>query len=344
MKKPAFQPATLWLWTFGVGFALISTLLVWTLFTPAPYGDLTRIGRLSENQFGWTRPAPPMDEKLLHSSPLDEADVLVVGDSFSMTLYWQADLVRAGYKVATTYWGEIGYLCTDFGDWVRGQGFKGQLVIVESIERAFDERLRRSEACTATADGRPLKIRPGPFLGPLTQKPAGALNWSAKLTTGPITWSNTRHAARAPSDTQHGDETLVRVVPEGCRQFSHPLCHKVPFFKEDIDHGPLTQQTFARMQRLAAAQPSLQMLWMVIPNKTTVYLDPGHSQEFVAGLRAHPELGPNLFDFAQQARHEVQDFYFPNDTHMSMHGQVAMGAVMLQEVSRRLPRPGAPGS
>ena len=340
MKKPA----SLWLTTFGVGFALISTLLVWTLFTPAPYGDLTRIGRLSENQFGWTRPAPPMDAQLLHSAPLDQADVLVVGDSFSMTLYWQADLVRAGYKVATTYWGEIGYLCGNFEEWLRSQGYKGKLVIVESIERAFDERLQRSEACPAIAEGRKLKIKPDPFLGPLTQKPSGTLNWSAKLTTGAITWSNTRRTQREPGDTQHGDETLVRVVPDGCKQFSHPMCNKAPFFMEDLEKGPLTAQTFERMQRITASQPELQMLWMVIPNKTTVYLDPQYSAPFVQGLRAHPELGPNLFDFAERARHEVKDFYFPNDTHMSMHGQLALGAVMLQEVRKRLPLPVPPGS
>lgn len=340
MKKPA----SLWLKTFAVGFAVISALLVWTLFTPPSYGDLTRIGRLSENQFGWTHTPPVVEPHLLHSAPLGEADVLVVGDSFSMTLYWQSDLVRAGYKVATTYWGEIGYLCEDFGQWVRGQGFKGSLVIVESVERAFDERLQRSEACAQIAQGRKLHIRPDPFLGPLTQKPASAFNWSAKLTTGLITWRNTRRTTKEPGDTQHGDEVIVRVVPEGCSQFTHRLCTKLPIFKEDIDHGPLTAQTFERMQRLTAAQPELKMLWMVIPNKTTVYLDPDHSRAFAQGLKAHPELGPDLFDFAQQTRHQVKDLYFPNDTHMSMPGQLAMGAVMLQEVRKRLPPPSAPGS
>lgn len=331
--------ATLWLKTFCVGFALISALLVWTLFTPAPYGDLTRIGRLSETQFGWTHTPPTVDAALLHSAPLDQADVLVLGDSFSMTLYWQADLVRAGYKVATTYWGEIGYMCGDFNEWLRAQGFKGKLVIAQSIERAFDERVQRSEACAHIDEGRKLKIRPDPFLGPLTQKPSGGLNWSAKLTTGLITWRNTRRTLNEPGDTQHGDETLVRVVPDGCKQFTHALCNKLPIFKEDIDHGPLTQQTFERMQRITAAQAPLQILWMVIPNKTTVYLDREHSAAFVQRLRAHPELGPNLFDFAEAARHEVKDFYFPNDTHMSMFGQRAMGALMLQEVRKHLPPP-----
>lgn len=334
MKKPA----ALWLKTFCIGFAIISALLVWTLFTPVPYGDLTRIGRLSEDQFGWRQQPPAMDPALLHAVPLDQADVLVVGDSFSMTFYWQADLVRAGYKVATTYWGEIGYLCGNFSNWVRAAGFRGRLVIVESVERALDERLRRSEACPQMVDRR-LQLKTEPFLGPLTQKPAGGLNWGAKLTTGAITWSNTRRALRESGDTRHGEQTLVRNVPDGCRQFSHPLCTKAPFFQEDLDNGPLTAETFARLQRVDAAHPTLDLLWMVIPNKTTVYLDPQYSSAFVEGLRAHPELGPDLFAFAQRVRHEVVDFYFPNDTHLSMHGQVALGREMLRAVRKRLPAP-----
>ena len=334
---------SLWLATFGVGFAIISALLVWTLFTPAPYGDLTRIGRLSETQFGWRHDPPVVDPAHLRAVPLDQADILVLGDSFSMTYRWQAALVQAGYKVSTTYWGQVGYMCGDFTDWVRREGFKGRMVIVESVERAFDERMRRSEQCSRMVERR-LELKTEPFLGPLTQKPAPGLNWAAKLTTGPITWLDTRKAMRAQGDTQHGDETLVRIVPDGCKQFSNLACDRVPFFKEDIDNGPLTAQTFERMQRLTVANPSLDLLWMIIPNKTTVYLDPQHSAPFVALMKANPALGPDLFTWAQEARFNTRDFYFPNDTHLSMLGQVSLGKAMLQEVEKRLGRPGRAGS
>ena len=337
------NPARSWLSFFLAGFLVIVAMLIVTLFTPAPYGDLTRIGRLSDADFGWRAPPPVVDKAYVQGVPLAEADVVVVGDSFSMTHRWQSKLVQQGYKVSTMYWGQIGWLCEDFTPWIRKAGFKGRLIVVESIERAFDERMQRSEACPAMIE-RPLRIKTEPFLGPLTQKPAPGLNWSAKLTAGPITWSHTRRAVRETGDTQHGRETLVRVVPDGCSQFSHALCDKVPFFKEDIDNGPLTAQTFARMQRITAANPSFDLVWMVIPNKTTVYLDPQHSKEFVQGLRANPGLGPDLFAMAERARHEVRDFYFPNDTHISMHGQLALGAVMLQEVRKRQPPTAAPDS
>jgi hypothetical protein len=37
----------------------------------------------------------------------------------------------------------------------------------------------------------------------------------------------------------------------------------------------------------------------------------------------------------------VKDLYFPNDTHMSMHGQVILGRLMLDEVRKVLPTPPA---
>ncbi|RYF45632.1 MAG: hypothetical protein EOO27_40970 [Comamonadaceae bacterium] len=330
------QPARLWLRTFCAGFVIITALLIVTLFTPPPYGDLSRIGRLSDAQFGWLQPPPEVDPKLLHGVPLDQADVLIVGDSFSMTFYWQSALVRAGYRVATTYWGEIGYLCSNFSDRVREAGFQGKLVIVESVEREMHERLLKSEQCPLVVNKK-LQPKTEPFTKPLTQKPQPGLNWSAKLTTGVITYLNTRRAVETKSDEQFGDETLVRGVVDGCRQFSHQLCDRAPFFKEDIDNGALTAADFERLQRITRGQ-SIPLMWMVIPNKTTVYVDPMHSRPFVQALDA-ARYGPNLFAFAEAERFQVRDFYFPNDTHLSMHGQLALGERMLQAVKEVVPLP-----
>src|ERR1700712_1255453 len=132
-------PARSWLRSFAAGFVIIVSMLLVTLFTPAPYGDLTRIGRLSDAEFGW-RAAPPVVEKqYIKGAPLDQADVLVLGDSFSMTLRWQSRLVKEGYKVATIYWGQTGPMCSDFTPWIRHAGFKGKLVVVESVERLLGD-------------------------------------------------------------------------------------------------------------------------------------------------------------------------------------------------------------
>ena len=87
--------------------------------------------------------------------PLDQADVLVIGDSFSMYYAWQSPLVGAGYRIASAHWDKIGPLCDDFASWLRREGFKGKLVLIESIERLLPERLdagaRLPQPCTAAS-------------------------------------------------------------------------------------------------------------------------------------------------------------------------------------------------
>jgi hypothetical protein len=329
-------PAKVWLLTFLAGFIVISAMLAVTLLTPIPYGDLSRIGRLSDHQFGWLAPPPKVDPELLRGAPIDQADILVIGDSFSMTYRWQSTLVKAGYRVSTTYWLDLGgTLCNGMDDWLAKSGFRGKLVIVESVERFLNERLRPDAQCATMK--KPLEIKPTPFAAPLEDVPGFALNWGAQLTSGLTTYRNTRHAMKTPGDTVFNTETMARPVPDGCKFFSNRLCDKALFLSEDIRNGELTAANAETMKSFTAARRT-PLLWMVIPNKTTVYLDRDHSKDFVTAYR-NADLGPDLFGWAQTRHALTRDFYFPNDTHLSMHGQLELGELMLNEVRKKLPEP-----
>jgi hypothetical protein len=330
------KSARLWLRCFAAGFVIIISMLVVTLFTPAPYGDLTRIGRLSDTDFGWLAAPPVVIKAYVKGVPLDEADVLVVGDSFSMTLRWQSRLVKEGYKVATIYWGQTGPLCSDFTPWIRRAGFKGKLVVVESVERLLGDRLNDGATCT-TMSKEPV-VKTAPFLEPLEAVPGFTLNWSAKLTTGLITYENMRKVRKVSGSLLFNDETWVRPVQDGCRYFSHKLCEKALFFYEDTDNPPLKPAAVEQMKVFTQAQSDLKFLWMVIPDKTTVYVDTQHAAPFVAAFKTS-KMGPDLFSFAADERAKVRDFYFPNDTHLSMHGQLILGERMLQAIHQVLPPP-----
>ena len=219
-------PAKVWLRFFLIGYIVLMVLWIVSLTSPVPYGDLTRIGRLSEREFGWTAPPPQVDPAYLKGTPVDQADVLVIGDSFSMTFRWQSVLTRAGYRVATTNWG----------------------------------------------------------------------------------------------------------------QYENALCDKMPFFAEDEDNGPLTPAHLDWMKNFTKAHGKVPIIWMVIPNKTTVYLKPDYSRDFETAFRASG-LGPDLYAFTREKHTQIRDFYFPNDTHMSMHGQFALGERMLTAVREVLPAP-----
>lgn len=333
-------PAKLWLRIFLSGFVVIVALLLVTLNTPAFYGDMTRIGLLSETAFGWKIEPPVVDPKYLAASPVSEADILVIGDSFSMSNRWQSELTRAGYKVATMFWGQTNErLCDDFDTWLAQGGFKGKLVIVESVERLLNDRLVSTQTCKTTA--RPLTAGLKPFFEPLHEVPKPGLNWDGKLTSGLFIFNNTRNAARSDGPLLVNKRILVRPVPDGCSLFSHQLCDKVPFWPADDENGELTVENAAQMKAFAAAHPQHPILWMVIPNKTTVYVKPEHSKDFVTAL-LRDGLGPDLFSWGLAQKTLVRDFFFPNDTHISMQGQLVLGRRMLEAVRQLLPPPPKP--
>jgi hypothetical protein len=326
-------PAVLWLRIFLIGFALTAALLLVTMWTPVPYGDLSRLGQLSEHEFGWREPPPALPLELMRGVPIDQADILVVGDSFSMTFVWQAALVKAGHRVTTIYWGHLPGLCRDFSQWIMRAGFRGELIVVESIERLLAERLDQSEACNAMPPGAP-KVKLQPFIQPLLAVPSFNFNVDAKLTSGLLTYWNTRRS-RNSLDVQFADLVRVRTVPDGCAYFSHKLCEKALFFPEDNTKVELSERTVEQMEAFNRAQRSIPVLWMVVPDKTTVYVEPEHSARFVAALRT-TQLGPDLFAAAREARRTVRDLYFPNDTHLSMHGQLWIGQLMLTAVRKTM--------
>ncbi|MEJ8846493.1 hypothetical protein [Variovorax rhizosphaerae] len=332
------SPAKLWLRVFLAGFALITALVALTLLTPVPYGDLSRIGRLSDHEFGWRLEPPPLIEKDLIESPPNEADILVVGDSFSMTQQWQAALVHAGYRVTSTFWATYGEaLCGDVDQWIAKSGFHGKLIIFQSVERLLDERMQKAQDCANGQMTKEFTSKPEPFVQPFRKVPGFELNWSAKLTSGLISYRNTRRAKEATSDVLITRQTMVRLVPDGCERFSHRLCDRALFYADDVDNGPLTTTTLERLKAFSSLRKT-PLLWMVIPNKTTTYLKPDYSREFVEGFNKLG-VGPDLFSLLRERRLTMRDLYFPNDTHISPHGQVLLGQVMLQEVRKILPAP-----
>ena len=328
-------PAQLWLRIFLSGFAVIVALLAVTLTTRVPYGDLSRIGLLSEEEFGWRIDQPRIDPQYLRASPVDQADILVIGDSFSVTFGWQSALTKAGYHVTTIYWAELNEsLCGDFDEWLDRAGFRGKLIVLESVERLLPERVENMKTCTKMK--KPLKYRTEPFFTYPDRVPGFSLNWNAKLTSGYTTYRNTRQAKATEHEILAAKKIWVRPVQDGCEMFSHLLCNKALFFRDDDKNRELTEDDVAELHKFSAAHTVRPILWMVIPNKTTTYVMPDHSKDFVAAF-GRSDLGPELFTFALKQKTRVRDFYFPNDTHLSTFGQLVLGERILEAVQKIVP-------
>lgn len=151
--------------TVGAGLA------AWGWLLGPAVGDLTRIGGLSERDFGWSgavRAPRGVDRRLLSQDELfggaDPGDVLIFGDSFSMPSQsdtdWGAQLAaNRGLRVRVV-------LCQDFAlaaRWAMTEGLeRPRAVIMESAQRLVGSRAlgawQAHGACAAPGPVLPLVL------------------------------------------------------------------------------------------------------------------------------------------------------------------------------------------
>lgn len=172
------------------------------------------------------------------------------------------------------------------------------------MERLFGDRTKDSMKCQKMI--RPYDAMDHPLITPDETVPSPAPNWNVQFLTGITTYYNTWKAKKSATDIHFDWNTWVRPVPDGCKLFSHRSCDKMPFFAEDDDNGPLTLAHLEWMKNFTKAHSKLPIMWMVIPNKTTVYLKPDYSKDFEAGFRTSGLPGPDLFAFTREKHTQIR--------------------------------------
>jgi len=295
-------------------------------------GDLTRVSMLPESLFGWTKHQPALDARLFRQAKWEEADALVIGDSFSVPGIWQTVLTRAGLRVRTETWTDLPDICEDFGDWVNSKGFKGRYVLVEIIERNTEGTLRNSINCKSTTY-RATEWQASP---PATTPGWGNSNHSGRLSIGLRVYLNTwRYKQQRQRDNLNSlvmpGGVHVYHLAEGCKLFSHPQCEDVLFFDQDRP-DELGQPVLDDMRTLSSRIIGPQLIWVIIPDKSTTYLHPDKSFWSIA---EHEFQSPNILaTFTQAKQAHVIDLYQGNNTHLSTTGYLLMG----EAIYRSLPK------
>lgn len=322
-------------------FSLIVILAVaafgalgWYLLPLASYdGDLTRTGKLPESVFGWTRAQPQLAPELFKSASWADADVLVIGDSFSVGRVWQTQLTRSGLRVHTESWNTIHAICGDFQSWLRATGFKGRYIAIEVVERNALDTINESVACDKmfTTPAQTGFEYGGP---PPSQIDRSQRILSGRLSVGIETWLNARKYARlsAPASFKQwrvNDLTIVARVPDGCDLFSHTHCRDALFYggdpSGDLGSGMLDGMTVID-KRLSGYAP----IWVIVPDKSTTYLHP--DKQFWTQAAAHFNAPDILKNFRQAVQDKVIDLYPANNTHVSTTGYLRIGAMVLERI------------
>lgn len=314
-------------------------LLAWCMefYFEKLYGDLTRIGYFTERDFGWRSSQQLIPLEQFKDYPLAEADILVLGDSFSEKRAWQTRLIADGLKVATLHWkdlktaGDWNALPDNFGAALQTAGFKGRYVIIESIERLFQERVK-----TLSSEHHPI-IKPDITINAAPygrrervslSQPNGA-NWGVNALSNKIRLS-------LLSPDKYVESQRVQVIKfDGCQLFSNRLCNYELFIHDDF-----TKKTFNAIDNVLIVNKQLQKLgmqpiWVIIPDKSTVYLGHGKYNEYPyqniwQQFSEHSELiAPNLDTVFIQKKSTIKDFYMPNDGHLSTNAYLYLGDFLL---------------
>jgi hypothetical protein len=324
-------------------------IVIWLMesYFGSLYGDLTRIGQLDEADFGWHMQQPLVAVEFLKSYPLTEADILVIGDSFSNGLIWQSRLISAGFKPSTLKWDEFKpcSLGQNLGEVVRLAGFRGRYVVIENVEHGFQNRMNSSCDITSKIKGTAYN-GPAPQTEPPNSRSLISLNrdplggeWVVNALINKIKLNYFLESTNSYMEFGNG---RTRVVPiSGCAWFSNKLCNYGLFYYHDFD-----KSTFNSFSNILAVNADLQKvgietIWLAIPDKATVYLGYGKLSmnpyvNIWDEFAKHSEIvAPNLAAAFIQKSRLIKDFYKPNDVHLSTNGYLYLGDIVTDLVKRR---------
>ncbi|PHV12281.1 alginate O-acetyltransferase AlgX-related protein [Chitinimonas sp. BJB300] len=334
--NPLLAPITPKKFSLALVLPMLVLALVGTLagsaFKPLK-GDLTRLGQLPESDFGPQQAQAAVPAKWQINTPIAQADMLVIGDSFSMNHVWQSRLQAQGIKTTTVHWDTQRHCSrrdASYGDFlvrmIRESGFKGRYIVLESVEREFEQRMqiRCDQAIASPAALRIAKPT-------LNSHPTETLGWGWVYKA---LWHKLVLSYAQGQEKTFGDTKVIAL--DGCGLFSHQRCDYGLFYKNDF-HKPSfdsTQQVAAIDTRLR--QLNIQPLWLIVPDKSTVYLGYGTGNE-------HPFVNIwqtlaqqtiirilDLGTLFKQQQRKQRDLYLPNDTHLSDAGFLYMGDLVLQ--------------
>lgn len=310
--------------------ALVYGAVGYALLPQAAFeGDLTRMAMLPERLFGWRRPQPPVSVQELQQASMPEADVLVIGDSFSMPGIWQIALRREGLRVRTEHWDNLRAVCDDLPAFLQSKGFRGRHIVLQVVERNLGRVLDASLLCPVTLYRHKqvlddLPAVPAPFHDRQNLHRDGRMSVGIRSQVNAMRYEFLAREADFKS-WQVASDVRVTRVGQGCARFSHLACQDALFFAEDAA-ADLPPERIQQMATVAGRLTAWSVTWAVVPNKSTVYLHP--DKRFWAV--AHAQLGaPDLLSMTQQALARGQvDLYLGNNTHFSTEGYQLMGKVL----------------
>lgn len=316
---------------FASAALLLLPAILASLYLHPVDGDLVRIGHLPQRDFT-AQAAQPVLETFAGRAQAANADILVLGDSFSAANAWQSELARiTGRRTLTWHYDTV--RCT--GDWLE-KALQGALragartLIVQSIEREFLNRFDDRPGCArdyyppADMSGEPVGVPRSPWrIFPIDIRHLG----KSAAAYGRIHDATGRLQSRKVVLVDLvRDDLFSNAQPQRLAYFADDEI-KFSQWSEEAAHKTLAQ--LEQWQRRAEAA-GVELFFLVIPDKSSVYWPhiepaqqlpyPEHGERLFALLGER--LGPaaDLLSFYRELALAQPDLYRPDDTHFSATG------------------------
>ena len=321
--------------------------------------DLTRLGGYPEQDFGWNAPQLAYRPPLVPvADPAQPYDIVVIGDSFSMS----KAIPRNAPRVDDGFWTDVfaqrtGLIPGAFhrddvpaSTYLASNVFKTappRLLIYEIVERELDTIDTTGTRCPAapSAPGPTFALRPAPIDRAPVARPRDT---AARFDTAQIDTAFNVLIKQATRALTGRDWTDVLQAPLARPDLvSNRRSDTLLFYKGDLRKnklGPAEQTVlscyFRTLQTAVEANGRTAFLLMVVPDKSTAYA--AHASippmpNMVERLARDPLLNTMrldvvLKDAIAQGR---QDVYLPSDTHWGWAGKQITADALIQRLQRR---------
>ena len=298
-------------------------------------GDLTRIGKYSERDFGWNADQVPIAVRA-NGKVVKSPDVAVLGDSFSAGNIWQSALAQqTGLNTQSFNYSQNECI----GAWadIAARNPATGTVVIETVERAFVSRFKDVTSCSGTS------ITPWESVAGSTARQR--LTWPMQM--------HVQHTAlvalqtfkmRRVGATGILQDKVVNVPMDPlCGKFSHRAQGRFLYFGEDEEKWEWTAAEVANaVANVARLQAIVQghgkrFVFVVVPDKSSVYRSCLTLPENIRGtppvnITAELIAGgvriPDVLGQLQQVSSKVVDLYNPDNTHFGTTGYLALARMV----------------
>ncbi len=327
--------------------AFLPLLLVMAVAYPAslyfgpPVGGISRRGAWPERDYVALQDSVGVPV-LANDASIQAADVLVIGDSFSVGNVWQSVVAGQTALQFKTYNYFNNHNC--FLPWIDRlvNGLEGsaqggnRLVMIETIEHQFMDRIRDPERCAADSLIRVRPVAPGIWNWPKTSVHTQidiARQFQTLLHMGQVylypdevagEWVRNAPLRRHDLFSNiRSDRLLYTDLDEWRLQWTQADINQAVSVLKDV-------QT-----RLQGAGFRFAML--IVPDKLHAYENelkkplPAHvANDLAKSLRQAGIPAPDVLAPIKASIYQAKDIYMPNDDHLGPLGQIALGKALVQ--------------